>query len=128
MSEKLTAETAAQHPEPDERIFRRPLLWVGMLCIAVLVVLLFMFPVRGDWPYQPVTGSFSQLTQDGRVNLNAADLAALCSLPGIGRTKAQAILDWRTANGPFVYVEQLLEVEGVGEKTLDALREHICIG
>ena len=45
--------------------------------------------------------------------------------PDITRVLAQRIIDWRTANGPFTDPEQLLEVDGIGQATLDRLRDHI---
>jgi competence protein ComEA len=52
------------------------------------------------------------------VNLNSATLDQLDSLPGVGPVTAQKILDWRTAHGSFSSVDELLEVDGIGEKTL----------
>ena len=62
------------------------------------------------------------------VDLNTADLAALTSLPGIGETLAQRILDYREAHGPFRSAEELLEVSGIGEKRLEAIWDLICVG
>lgn len=50
----------------------------------------------------------------GPVNLNSASLEQLESLPGVGPSTAQKILDWRTANGPFQSVDQLQDVSGIG--------------
>lgn len=50
----------------------------------------------------------------GPVNLNTATLDQLDSLPGVGPSTAQKILDWRTANGPFQSVDQLQDVSGIG--------------
>lgn len=58
----------------------------------------------------------------GPVNLNTADLAALDTLPRIGPALAQRILDWRTANGAFASVEDLMAVPGIGEATFEGLR------
>ena len=55
------------------------------------------------------------------LDLNTATLSDLTRLPGIGQTKAQAILDWREAHGPFRAVEDLLSVDGIGEKTWETL-------
>jgi competence protein ComEA len=52
-----------------------------------------------------------------RIDLNAADLAALDTLPGVGPVTAQHILDWRKAHGRFASVEQLREVDGIGART-----------
>ena len=49
------------------------------------------------------------------------------SLSGIGEVKADAILAYRAENGAFQSVEQLLEVSGIGEKTLEKLRSQICV-
>ena len=61
------------------------------------------------------------------LDLNNASLSDLTRLPGIGETKAQAILDWREAYGPFRAVEDLLSVEGIGEKTLENLRPYVTV-
>ena len=54
----------------------------------------------------------------GGVNINAADAAALQTLPGIGPSKAQAIVADRTANGPFTECGDLQRVRGVGPATV----------
>lgn len=59
------------------------------------------------------------------VNLNTATQAQLETLPGIGPVKAQAILAWRAANGAFSNANQLLEINGIGEKTLQNLLPYI---
>lgn len=61
------------------------------------------------------------------LDLNTATLSDLTRLPGIGETKAQAILDWRKAHGPFRVVEDLLSVEGIGEMTLENLRPYVAV-
>ena len=65
--------------------------------------------------------------QVGPVNINTASQAQLETLPGIGPVKAQAILEWRAAHGVFTDVNQLLEVKGIGEKTLANLLPYITI-
>lgn len=64
---------------------------------------------------------------DGRVNLNTADAAALETLPRIGPAMADRILSWRAQHGPFRAVEDLLDVSGIGEATLDALRDLVTV-
>jgi len=61
------------------------------------------------------------------VNLNTATQAQLETLPGIGEVKAQAILVWRAAHGGFSSVNQLTEIEGIGEKTLETLLPYIIV-
>lgn len=61
------------------------------------------------------------------VNINEADLDELTTLPRIGETTAQRIIDYREANGPFETIEDLVNVEGIGEGTLDNLRDLITV-
>lgn len=61
------------------------------------------------------------------LDLNTATLSDLTRLPGIGETKAQAIITWRETHGPFQTVEDLLSVDGIGEKTLENLRPYIAV-
>lgn len=66
-------------------------------------------------------------TRNGPVNLNTATREELMTLSGIGEVKADAILAYRAENGAFQSVEQLLEVSGIGEKTLEKLRAQVCV-
>ncbi|WP_051707185.1 helix-hairpin-helix domain-containing protein [Nocardioides aequoreus] len=61
------------------------------------------------------------------VSLNAATLDQLDTLPGVGPVTAQKILDWRTAHGAFSAVDELLEVDGIGEKTLAEIAPHVTL-
>lgn len=61
------------------------------------------------------------------VNLNLADEAALDGLPGVGPVTAQAIIAWRTENGGFRSVDQLLDVSGIGEATLAELAPLVTL-
>ncbi|MGK0716542.1 helix-hairpin-helix domain-containing protein [Leucobacter sp. W1153] len=61
------------------------------------------------------------------VNINSADQSALESLPGVGPALAQRILDWRSTNGKFGSVEQLLDVAGIGAKTLEGFRDRVTV-
>ena len=71
----------------------------------------------------PTTAS----TDGGLVDLNTADATALDTLPDVGPVTAQAILDWREENGRFTSVDELLEVEGIGDATLDKIRPHVTV-
>lgn len=63
----------------------------------------------------------------GKVNLNGADEAELQTLPGIGPSKAAAIIEHRDTNGPFKDIEDLKLISGIGEKTFEKLKEHINV-
>lgn len=62
------------------------------------------------------------------ININKASKDDLALLPGIGTVLAERIVAYRTANGPFQSIGDLLAVEGIGEKKLEAIRKHITIG
>jgi competence protein ComEA len=65
----------------------------------------------------------------GPVNINSADAGTLArELEGVGPAKAQAIVDYRQKNGPFKSPEDLLKVQGIGDKVFDLNRENIRIG
>jgi competence protein ComEA len=63
-----------------------------------------------------------------RVDLNTACADELCLLPGIGRTTAQRIVERRRDHGRFRRVEDLGDVKGIAEQTLDTLRPHVVCG
>jgi competence protein ComEA len=62
-----------------------------------------------------------------RVDLNRADETALLALPGIGETRARAILAYRTAHGGFHSLSQLLQVKGIGRALLKRLRPLVTL-
>jgi competence protein ComEA len=72
-------------------------------------------------------GSTTDPSITGLVNLNAADQTTLETLPGVGPVTAQAILDWRADNGAFTSVDELLEVDGIGDVTLGELRDLVTV-
>ena len=61
----------------------------------------------------------------GDVNVNAGDLAELTLLPEVGPVIGRAILEERGLHGPFYYPEDLLDVRGIGEKTLAGFRDRL---
>ena len=62
------------------------------------------------------------------VNINTADADTLAALPGIGQVLAKRILAYRQQNGPFRAVEEITNVEGIGEKKAEAILELITVG
>ncbi|WP_044874958.1 helix-hairpin-helix domain-containing protein [Pseudomonas sp. LFM046] len=70
----------------------------------------------------------SAAPQAGKLNINTADEAALqAQLIAIGAAKAKAIVQYREENGPFSSVDDLLEVKGIGLKTLDRNRDRVSV-
>jgi competence protein ComEA len=62
-----------------------------------------------------------------KVNLNTADLTLLDTLPQVGPAMAKRIIDWRTANGNFTSIEDLMSVTGVGDKTFEQLKDLVTV-
>jgi len=83
----------------------------------------------GVAPAAGVAGTLDSPTPggDALVNLNTADEAALDTLPGVGPVTADAILAWRDSNGGFTSVDELLEVDGIGEATLADLAPLVTL-
>ena len=63
----------------------------------------------------------------GSVNLNSANSAQLQTLNGIGPAKAQEILKYRKIHGGFKTVDELVNVKGIGPKTLIRLKPHVSV-
>ena len=63
----------------------------------------------------------------GIVDINSATLSDLDALPGVGPSTAQAIIDYRTANGPYASVDDLLNVRGIGPSKLAAMRARVRV-
>lgn len=84
-------------------------------------------PRIGEAPASAGAAAVPGASADGRVNLNTADAAALETLPGVGPAIAARIIAWRDENGPFRSVDELTAVSGIGEKTLEGLRDQATV-
>ena len=71
------------------------------------------------------SGTMSDST--GRVNINTATLEELTTLPGIGDTRARAIIDYREQNGAFGNIEDIMQVTGIKEKSFSKIKDSICV-
>jgi len=62
-----------------------------------------------------------------KVDLNTASEAQLDTLPGVGPVTAQHIVEWRSRNGRFARVDQLREIDGIGERRFQQLRDLVTV-
>lgn len=74
-----------------------------------------------------VTASGGRAPSDGRVRINTADVSALEVLPGVGPVLAARIIAYRDTHGPFAVIEDLLDVPGIGESKLAAMRDAVVV-
>jgi competence protein ComEA len=79
-------------------------------------------PVLGT-PVATIITSTTEL-----VNINTASADQLYTLPGIGPTTAQKIIDYREANGPFISIDDLDKVPGIGSGIIERLRDFVTVG
>lgn len=79
-------------------------------------------PVVGS-PVPEVVTSTTEL-----ININTASLAELDTLPGIGPTTAQKIIDYRQQNGPFLNTQDIINVSGIGPGTYERIKDLITVG
>ena len=83
---------------------------------------LAMFLRDGDQIHVYKQGEIPQ-----KVNINTAEAWLLEALPGIGEVLARRIIDYRNENGPFLQIEDLKMVEGIGASTFDRLKDKITV-
>ena len=76
---------------------------------------------------QPASAVQDAQRENGKIDLNSADVELLKRLPGIGDVRAQAIVSYREANGEFASVDGLLDVNGIGTGTVENIRELVTV-
>ena len=109
--------------------------WIIVLTVlfsaAMLVLYLRMTQDGGRADYTITTERGSMTLEEYQslpVDINSADLARLMTLDGIGLELAGRIIDYREEHGGFAAVEELMEVEGIGEGKFAGLRDRITCG
>ena len=70
-------------------------------------------------------GTAGDASGSGRVNLNTAGMEELMTLSGIGESRAQAILMYREQYGPFTSIEEIMNIDGIKEKSFAKIKEYI---
>ncbi|MCU4816227.1 helix-hairpin-helix domain-containing protein [Bacillus sp. A17A.1] len=72
-------------------------------------------------------GMFTSSKEDGKIRINTAAKEKLEKITGIGSRKAESILKYREEHGPFQKIEDLLEIDGIGAKSLEKIKDQIII-
>ena len=114
-------------PESGKKAKMR--LWpaIGLAVLFVLAAGAVCYPTVWE-STRPIVSAplFAPDTED-TVNINTATLQELQVLPGIGEQKAAAILRFREENGSFTSIQQLLQVEGIGNGILESIKDLVSL-
>ncbi len=84
-------------------------------------------PARSGSSASSAAPGINSAVVGGLVNINTADQSQLDTLPGIGSSLAQRIIDYRDNNGPFKDIEELKDVSGIGDKNFEILKDKITV-
>jgi competence protein ComEA len=100
-----------------------------MIRIVIVVLLVLGLGVATTAAQESSTrgAASSSASASAPINLNTASVAQLETLPGIGRSTAERILEYRQKNGSFKKIEDLMNVRGVGEKSFLKLKPLITV-
>lgn len=102
---------------------------LSYLLLPLFAGLSFSLSAAPNPPQAPAHEMAAQpISAVGKLDLNQADAATLQrELNGIGKTKAEAIVAYRDANGPFTSVDELLEIKGIGKALLERNRDKLKV-
>tara|TARA_R110002124_G_scaffold254181_1_gene419701 strand:- start:51 stop:500 length:450 start_codon:yes stop_codon:yes gene_type:complete len=142
--EYMREDFVSRHPERRQKVRaqqRRRRIWIGLLVGGVLVGLVGMVILqdrarrreKAELPRVKLERPESKAealamprvheSKDPPIHLNTATMEELMTLPRVGPTLAERIMEGR----PFDDVERLIKVQGIGEATLEVLRDHVTV-
>ena len=78
-----------------------------------------------EYPRETGVWETPSLSESGLININTATEEQLCSLPGIGRAKAQAVIAYRSEHGDFFRTEDIMKVSGIGQGNYEKIKTRI---
>ena len=94
-----------------------------VLVLALVLVAVGSLPVSAQRANRPSAAALSTEA----INLNSATATQLADLPGIGLKTAELIVQYRTKNGPFKKIEEVMNVRGVGEKSFLRIKDRLTV-
>jgi len=99
------------------------------ISVLVMVILVFAFSASLSFAQAPSkadTGKSVEQTA-GKININKATSDQLMQIKGIGESYAKRIIEYREKNGPFKKIEDLMEVQGIGTKIFESIKDKITV-
>ena len=105
-----------------------------LLCVLLIYLVSMRFINKHNIEISENNTAFSteyvetEAASDGlMININTDNIYELTLLPGIGTSKAEAIIEYRRENGDFTQLEELMNIKGIGESTFNKLKPYICV-
>lgn len=107
-----------------------------ILSVALILVIAVFLSVRYFERKNAVTPSVetfsvsttaSAVSSSEKLNINTATADELCTLPGIGSGRAEAIVEYRLEYGSFADIEEIMNVSGIGESVFSQIKDYICV-
>ncbi len=85
--------------------------------------------IHNSTAYAPETDIVyaQEIDENNKININEADIYELDKLYGIGEGFAKRIIEYRTKNGKFEVIQDIMKVSGIGEKTFNGIKDYICV-
>jgi competence protein ComEA len=85
------------------------------------------FPTVEEAKDRQESAAESTSADDGRININTADAAGLMQIPGVGESRAEAILAYRREHGSFGSIEEIMKVSGIKNALFEKMKDYITI-
>lgn len=126
-----TEETKEKNRISDKTVIR--------LLIAIIIILLIYIlgmqavDILNNIPYETQVTAEETIIENtteavnNKVNINSDNIFELTSLKGIGKAKAEAIIEYRKENGDFISIDELKEVPGIGDSLFEQIKNSITV-
>ena len=97
------------------------------LAIMAIFSLLIVNPAFSEVKNEGAAKSVELVASMQKININKADAKALTNLKGIGKDRADKIIEYREKNGPFEKIEDLMKVKGIGKKIFEQNKNVLSV-
>ena len=131
--EEEKTETASDWDEEKFQSLLEEILEEKLSSLNVDSVIQVTCTCTGETQVQQIQGEALQSVpaappEDGKVNINTADITALQTLNGIGEARAQAIISYRESFGAFQTIEDIKQVDGIADGVFGKIKDEISVG